>query len=873
MNKKYKKFIVGFSSLLALSFLSGCQTEHTHQYKEATYTWASDYSKCTARRVCIDDETHYEEEVTKSSYELIKDATCSEEGLGRYTATFYNEAFAKQTYDLAIASHGHTWDKGYVTSLPSILEDGAITYHCLECDAVKTEKIDKIVDVTSYTVDANRVENLTGVYKAKAVVGHEKSTATLGIPEISKLNLQNYPTYVSPGIIQGAAVEYEVKTGPVSYEPIPGRELVAPYSYFRYSITDVETKDADGNIKMIKKLSGFDGTYYIIRVDLTDLIKDKTGFLHVKQENNKALMVALGMQGQTAFADGMGIKVASYSLANNAAALKDTTGDDQQTPYLDVIVLSSGKLAAGADAGKEGAPTSDISLSFYIDETDDYNPSLVYDPASTDVNHVANVIKKFFDETKAVEGTNATSYLVKGSDLEIDVEVDETKEEANKNEFWSLTKAMYYQGYNDHTIKLVSEVPVLEGLQVAGTAESARKVILDVNSFDIQIANHVESEVAGLTVSNNASLEILDNSNTVGAELAIGNNATMEIQDGGTLIIDESCQLEVEYDAASVVHDTTHYPIAEVIAKIEALPNPADVKEADRININAAKDAFDALTVEEQEQVTNKQKLLDCLAALPPEAPLTNGEITIKNGGKLINEGIINIEGLEVKPAANNQQEQSQVVDRDMKTASLLVEEGGIIDNYGCMGVKGELYILGELNNYGEYDSIIKGTDPDKGTIDHHRGIQVYWKDDVTVLKEGTTDQYEINPDVRPGVIYVGLDRNKTVTKTARLRNYGDIILCPGTIQVYGQFANLKSETRTTGGMVCLCDMSEAIVPITPTQENPNQLEERRQFSPAYKSIFNVLNANLFVNEGRVEHGQIELVGNGLFGKLTILLQ
>ena len=617
--------------------------------------------------------------------------------------------------------------------------------------------------------------------------------------------------------------------------------------------------NADGTATTRPTINGTNWAFGDLKTDIPVIANHNNSLAYADANGNWFV-------GGTGFADGMGIKVATYSLADNFAALKDKTGNYKETPYLDVIVLSSGKLAAGADAGKETAPTSDISLSLYVDETLDYNPSLTYDPTSQDVNHATNVMNKFFDESKMVAANNASSYVVKGSDLEIDVVTKETQNAQDVNEYWSLTKAMDYQPYDSHTIKLMSEVPVLEGLLVKSKTADKRTVILDVNSFDIQIANHSETNAAGLVVANNASLEILDSSNTVGAELAIGNNATMEVQDGGTLIIDETCQLEVEYDAASNVHDTTHYTVAQVIEKITALPNPSDIKEANRADVNAAKDAYDALTEEEKPQVTNVDKLNQCIAALPKETPLSNGEITVKKGGKMINEGIVNIEGLEVKPAANNTQETTQRVDRDMKSASLLIEEGATFENYGCIGVRGDLYLLGTLNNYGKYNELIAGTDPDKGTVNHHKGIQISWKDDVTVLKEGSQTEYTVNPDVRPGTLHVGKDANGNVHDSAKLNNYGDIVLCPGVLEVYGSYANLANKDGSTGNLY-VCAISEAVVPITPTQAEPNKLEERRAFSPAYQSTLDKDHAKSFVATPIT--ATIEILSNGIYGKLT----
>ena len=939
--KKIKLFCL--ASIFSAGLLVGCsnnQPVHTHEWGEVTYTWSADNKSCTAERTCKTDSTHKESETVDTSYAVTTEATCSKTGIGTYTASFTNESFQVRTKDITLDMVAHTWDEGEITKFPSILEEGEKTYHCTKCDATKTEVVAKTTDATNYTLDAERMNDLTGVFTAKAVVGADKASATLGIPLIAKQNLVDNPTYQSPGIIQGAAIDYEKKTGAVQYEWLPGQSadtLVAPYSYFRYSITKVSQQDADGQTRVYDKLSGFDGTYYIIRVDVSNLVANKTGYLHVKHENNKALMVQVGMQngvntnvevtldgnnqptvkptikngkwyvgetdtgiaadpthndslayyqaitdangtsknywfvGGTGYADGMGMKSIVYPLKDNAAALKDKNGNHQDTPYIDVVVLSSGKLAAGADKGKETAPTSDISLSFYVDDTLDNNPDLMFDPTSQDVNHAANVAKKFFDESKAVEGTNKTSYLVKGDDLEIDVVTVETQKQQDINEYWSLNKAIDFQPYNEHTIKLLCEVPVLEGLNVHSKDETYRKVILDVNSFDIQIANHSQLGTAGLIVSNNASLEILDSSNTVGAELAIGNNANMEVQNGGTLIIDETCQLEVEYDAASKAANKVTYD--KVIEMITALPEVDAVKEANRVDVEAARGSYDLLSEEDKAKVTNYDKLTALEAKLGPDTPLNNGEITVKQGGKLINQGVINIEGLEVKPQANNQQEAQQVVTRDMKAASMLIEEGGVVDNYGCMMIKGDLYLLGELNNYGKYSDPITATDPDKGQVTHHKGIQVTWKDDVTVEAQDSTPEnkkYTVNPEVKPGTIHVGMDSKKNIVKTAKIMNYGDIVLCPGVIDVYGCYSNVKNDTYE--GNLYMCAVSEAVVPVTPV--NPTDpLEERRQFAPPYESTFNIINASLFMNQGHLYHAKIEILSNGIFGTLTVLLE
>ena len=621
-----------------------------------------------------------------------------------------------------------------------------------------------------------------GVYRVAAVKGD--TAATLGIPSLAKGNLEDWPTIESPAIIMGAAVPYEVKTGPTEFTPISGGALYPPYSYFRYSI--IEELGVDGTMR--SKMSGFDGSYYIIRVDVSDLIADApTGsYLHVKQEGNKALMVSLLHEGYTedtgraTFSDALGNKVGVFSVAGGGLSMKDKKGSDTQTPYIDVILMSSGTLVAGADTGSTdpNVMTADVRLSFYVDQTQDYNPELNYEsmvntytPGTNEPTLAQMMLDKYY---KAPEGAEVTGYVVKGSDLEIEIMNDEY----SPREFWSLRKAMSY--YNNSPIKMICEVPVLEGLLVDG----GRHVIFDVNSFDIQIANHQTTDAAALTVRN-ATLTLMDSFNTTGAELAVGNNARMSIEEGGTLIISDTCQVEVEYDAASIA------PGSESTA-------PA----------------------------------------------LTYGVITVEDGGEIINNGIISIEGTEGKPI-----DPAAPAIRDMQAAELNIKPGGKLTNNGALLCYGRLYNTGTLENNGRYNDTIRSNDPDKGIFDYHCGIQVAWKDDVT--QQG----------VQMGQLYNGDDRNGVVTG-ASLVNNGDIVLVPGFLENFGTFEN------AAGGALYLCAVTDAVIPYQATY-TPLVLEQRIQFENPISIYVTNNRGATFTNAGSIVTAQVEIIGTGRTGELT----
>ncbi|WP_407384848.1 dockerin type I repeat-containing protein [Ruminococcus sp.] len=760
----------------------------------------------------------------------------------------------------------------------TVIDAAWIQRYELKMKAPQGIGVDEVYDY-EYSLNAKLMDGVPGVYEVKATVGDRMdgdSPKTIGIPDIAKQNLTDGSTTEAPAIIMGSANGFETKTGPVEWtmnEGLTEDDIVAPYRYFRHRVIDEKITDADGNVSIHKKASGFDGTYYIIRVDVSDLIDGRTGYLHVKQESNKAIIAMAGMQGGIStgisgrnedgtqktntpvidettghwfidgkdtgiaadvnntslsyvdvdgnwcvygagFGDGLGGNTRAFSIADNGAALKDTTGKYQTKPYVDIIVNSSGKLSAGADTGSSTAPSADIKLSMYVDNTWDYNPELSYDPTSTDVDHAKKIMAKFYKDEAFTAENNAASYIVKGSDMEIDVDTRNLKDGYYVDEYWSLEKAMANPEYNTHTIKLICEVPVLEGLTIGGTENNYRLVTLDVNSFDIQIANHSTTGAAGLTVKNYATLRLTDESRTSGAELAVGNNASMEVETGGTLIIDESCQLEVEYDAAT------------------------------------------------QTQGGGEQT--------PSTPDLTNGVITVHSGGKIINNGVINIEGLEVKPLQPSQQEQEQQqsTKTDMKASNILIEAGGSLDNYGCISLKGNLYVLGTINNYGKYDDVISAQDPDKGTINYHKGIQLSWKDDVTVLDEAT-QKYKVNSDVVPGTLFIGSDAEGNKNTNAEFNNYGDIVLVPGILNIDGKFSNLANGEVLYAGHLYVCDVTEAVVPINPDPKDPTKTEERRELAEPYPSVVNKGESAAVTNNGVIAKAEVKILSNGILGELT----
>ncbi len=129
MNKHLKLFVsLGFLILTLTSCGGGSNNSSTHEHTwgSPTYTWTSDYSSCTAERVCSGDTSHKETETANSTYVVVTEPTEESEGLGRYTATFTNTAFTTQTHDIDIDK---LEPSKYHGESPVLSEDGTtITY-------------------------------------------------------------------------------------------------------------------------------------------------------------------------------------------------------------------------------------------------------------------------------------------------------------------------------------------------------------------------------------------------------------------------------------------------------------------------------------------------------------------------------------------------------------------------------------------------------------------------------------------------------------------------------------------------------------------------------------------------------------------------
>ena len=134
-----------------------------HNYGTPTYTWSSDGKSCSAKAVCSRNAKHIETENAAISSNVTVAATCVEDGITTYTATFQKTLFATQTKDIVdIPATGHkaaaTVAENYTA--PTCVMAGSVdsVVYCSVCENKLSEKPFEI-PATGHTAGEAVAEN------------------------------------------------------------------------------------------------------------------------------------------------------------------------------------------------------------------------------------------------------------------------------------------------------------------------------------------------------------------------------------------------------------------------------------------------------------------------------------------------------------------------------------------------------------------------------------------------------------------------------------------------------------------------------------------------------------------------------------------
>lgn len=121
------------------------------KWGEPEYTWSDDCAEVTAVRSLVNNPSYTEEETVKTTSEITKEPTCTEEGECTCTAVFQNEAFTTQTATEVIEAAGHQpgspENENYVAA--SCDRDGSYV-EVIKCDVCGEEISRKTIPVGAY---------------------------------------------------------------------------------------------------------------------------------------------------------------------------------------------------------------------------------------------------------------------------------------------------------------------------------------------------------------------------------------------------------------------------------------------------------------------------------------------------------------------------------------------------------------------------------------------------------------------------------------------------------------------------------------------------------------------------------------------------
>ena len=199
-----------------------------HSYSEPVYTWSENNSTCMATKTC--SECHDVVTETADVSTKTTDATCTNEGLNTYTATFKNSDFETQTKTSKISAKGHK----------SVSANNAVAPTCVT-DGKESDTVCSVCGVTLATG------------KTIAQTGHKYGTPTYtwskdGKTCIAKRVCANNGTHIET---ENGTITNKVKT-PATYTTKGTTTYTAT---FKNTAFKAQTKNIQ-NIPVLEKLTG-----------------------------------------------------------------------------------------------------------------------------------------------------------------------------------------------------------------------------------------------------------------------------------------------------------------------------------------------------------------------------------------------------------------------------------------------------------------------------------------------------------------------------------------------------------------------------------------------------------------------------------------
>ena len=133
--------------------------KYGHNYSEPIYKWSVDNMTVTAKRICLNNDSHVEEE-TVTAQKIVKDPTCTENGIITYIANFKNNAFKPQTKivdDKKATGHKVVVDQAKEATCT---EDGLTEgKHCSVCNEVIKKQ--EVIPATGHKIVVDQGKKAT----------------------------------------------------------------------------------------------------------------------------------------------------------------------------------------------------------------------------------------------------------------------------------------------------------------------------------------------------------------------------------------------------------------------------------------------------------------------------------------------------------------------------------------------------------------------------------------------------------------------------------------------------------------------------------------------------------------------------------------
>ena len=141
----------------------------------AHYSWENNYSRCTVASICTICNRSVSAQTVDTTSEVLSEATCTEDGVVKYTAQFDGELSEAKITEVVKRAKGHTWSQWETEAIATAVSEGRASRLCTTCNESEEMVIDKLqLDeriVAYYVVADDKVINLVnGQEMANAVV-------------------------------------------------------------------------------------------------------------------------------------------------------------------------------------------------------------------------------------------------------------------------------------------------------------------------------------------------------------------------------------------------------------------------------------------------------------------------------------------------------------------------------------------------------------------------------------------------------------------------------------------------------------------------------------------------------------------------------